>query len=231
MSELKKLGNERTKCTLTRHGAPEDKVYGVSIADLKKVAKKLKGEQELAYGLYETGNLDAMYLAGLVADGAKMTKKQLEAWVKLAGSLPMLSEYKVPWLAVENRNARSLALKWMKSRDQNIAACGWCTYVGIIATTEDNNLDLGEVKELLEKIVNEIDGAKDRVRYTMNGFVIAVGTHVKPLLSQAKKVAKKLGKVDVDMGDTSCKVPLATDYIAKVENMGRVGKKRKTIRC
>ena len=65
----------------------------------------------------------------------------------------------------------------------------------------------------------------------MNGFVIGVGTYIRPLLKHAKAAAKKLGKVEVDMGDTSCKVPLATEYIAKVEKAGRVGKKRKSIKC
>ena len=65
----------------------------------------------------------------------------------------------------------------------------------------------------------------------MNGFVIAVGGGVKPLSKRAKAVAKKLGKVDVQMGGTSCKVPLALEMITKIEKMGRVGKKRKTIKC
>ena len=61
--------------------------------------------------------------------------------------------------------------------------------------------------------------------------MISVGTYVKPLLKPAKAAAKKIGTVSVDMGTTSCKVPLATDYIAKVEKAGRVGKKRKTAKC
>ena len=65
----------------------------------------------------------------------------------------------------------------------------------------------------------------------MNGFVISVGAYVKPLLKQAKRVAKTIGTVSVDMGDTACKVPLATEYIEKIEKMGRIGKKRKTIKC
>ncbi|HJN10581.1 MAG TPA: hypothetical protein QF564_17975 [Pirellulaceae bacterium] len=65
----------------------------------------------------------------------------------------------------------------------------------------------------------------------MNGFVISVGTYVKPLLKQAKAAAKKIGMVEVDTGDTACKVPLATAYIEKVEAAGRVGKKRKTMMC
>jgi hypothetical protein len=54
---------------------------------------------------------------------------------------------------------------------------------------------------------------------------------VKPLLGKAKAAAKKLGTVKVDMGETECKVPLALAYIEKIEGMGRVGKKRKTMRC
>ena len=90
---------------------------------------------------------------------------------------------------------------------------------------------MDEIKQLLERVVEEIDNAQNRVRYAMNGFVIAVGTYVKPLLKQAKATAKKIGVVSVDMGDTACKVPLATEYIQKVEKSGRVGKKRMTIKC
>ena len=64
----------------------------------------------------------------------------------------------------------------------------------------------------------------------MNAFVIAVGAHVKPLLQHAKQAAKAIGTVSVDMGDTACKVPLASAYIEKIETAGRVGKKRKTIK-
>jgi len=84
---------------------------------------------------------------------------------------------------------------------------------------------------LLKKIENEIYSASNRVRFTMNGFVIAVGGYVLPLSKQAKATAKTLGKVEVDMHGTSCKVPLATEYIEKIEKAGRAGKKRKTIKC
>jgi hypothetical protein len=65
----------------------------------------------------------------------------------------------------------------------------------------------------------------------MNGFVIAVGSYVAPLPKQAKSAAKTIGVVSVEMGDTVCKVPLASACIDKIEAAGRVGKKRATIRC
>ena len=229
MAELKKKGSAQTRKIFRRHGAPEE-MFGVKVGDLKPIAKRIRGQQELACALYDTGNSDAMYLAGMVADGAQMNKRQLNAWARDA-SWYMISEYTVPGVAAESPHAHELALKWMKSRKESVAACGWVTYTGILATRPDDELDLAEIKELLKQVVDKIDAAPNRVRYCMNGFVIAVGSYVKPLLRQAKSAAKKLGKVEVDVGATSCKVPVALEYIEKVESADRVGKKRKTMKC
>ncbi|HEY1600370.1 MAG TPA: DNA alkylation repair protein [Pirellulales bacterium] len=231
MAKLKSKASDRTRATYVRHGAPADRAYGVRVADLKVIAKSIRRDQQLAQALFGTGNFDAMYLAGLVADGSQMSQKVLDAWAEGADGLPMISEYTVPWAAVESPHARQLALKWIKSKRESVAACGWCTYAGIVATTADNELDLAEVAELLAAVVKNIRGAQNRVRYTMNGFVISVGAYVKPLLRHAKATAQTIGTLSIDMGETACKVPLATAYIEKIEALGRVGKKRKTIRC
>ena len=65
----------------------------------------------------------------------------------------------------------------------------------------------------------------------MNGFVISVGAYIKPLLEKSKTIASHIGKVNVEMGETSCKVPLAIDYIKKIESKNRIGIKRKTSFC
>jgi 3-methyladenine DNA glycosylase AlkD len=231
MSELKKKGKESTRKIYARHGMATENMYGVSVADLKVIAKTLKGQQGLACELYNTGNLDAMYLAGMVADGSKMSAKELNAWAEGAANLQMIAEYTVPWVAVENPQGRELALQWMKSKQERVACSGWCTYSGLLATKPDEALDLAEIKNLLGAIVMGIKNAQNRVRYTMNGFVIAVGTYMKPLLKEAKEAARKIGEVSVDVGETACNVPLATAHIEKIEDAGRIGKKRKTIRC
>lgn len=231
MAELKKKGTEKTRKIYARHGMATDNMFGVSVADLKVIAKTIKGQQALACELYDTGNLDAMYLAGMVADGTNMTNEQLNAWAEKAANLQMIAEYTVPWVAVENPHGRDLALQWIKSKKERVAASGWCTYSGLLATQPDDSLDLAEIERLLGVVVKEIKSAQNRVRHTMNGFVISVGAFVKPLLKQAKAAARQIGSVSVDMGDTACKVPLATAYIEKIESARRVGKKRKTIRC
>ena len=231
MAELKKKGTAQTRKIYARHGMATENMFGVNISDLKVILKKLKGEQELALGLFDTGNVDAMYLAGLLADGSKMSRKELIGWAQKAVGLRMIAECTVPWVAAENENARELALEWMKSKKESVAATGWNTYSGMLATRNDSELDLAEIEALLNTVVKGIGGAQNRERYTMNNFVISVGAYVKPLLKQAKQAAKQLGNVSVDVGETACKIPVATDYLAKIEKMGRVGKKKATCKC
>ena len=229
MAKLESLGSEQTVKTYRNHGADGD-IFGVKIADLKKVIRSVKGDQELAMQLWDTNNSDAMYMAGLLADGGMMTKAQLNKWAKTAWWY-MLSEYSVPGVASEHSDAVGLARKWMKSKKENIASSGWCTYSAVVSTRPDEELDFTEIKDLLKQVESEVHDASNRVGGCMNGFVISVGTYVQPLLRNAKATAKRIGKVNVDVGNTSCKIPIATEYIAKVESMGRVGKKRKTAKC
>ena len=123
MQELKKKGSEQTRKIFLRHGASGD-MYGVKVADLKVIAKSIKGNQDLACELYQTGNYDAQYLAGLVADGKQMTKKQLESWAT-SSAWQMISEYTVPWVAAESSHGRGLAMKWIKAKKETVASSGW----------------------------------------------------------------------------------------------------------
>jgi hypothetical protein len=83
----------------------------------------------------------------------------------------------------------------------------------------------------LQQVEKKIHAAPNRVRYGMNGFVIALGGYVKSLTDTAIKTAEKIGQVKVDMGNTACKVPYAPDYIKKIQTRGTIGKKRKSARC
>jgi len=171
-----------------------------------------------------------MYLAGLMADEKQITKKHLNDWVKKA-YWSYLSEYAVPWVASETDFGFQLGLEWIESKDETIASAGWSTLANYSAVNEDEDLDLKAYKKLLDRVAKEIHNQGNRVKYTMNGFVISVGSYVKDLTDEATKIADYIGKVSVDMNGTACKVPLATQYIQKVIDKQRVGKKRKTARC
>ena len=118
MAELKKKGSEQTRKTYERHDPGTKNMFGVKVADLKVIVKKIKGQQALACELFATGNYDAMYLAGLVANGKEMTARQLDEWVEGASRMRIIAEYSVPFVTVENPDARKIALRWMKSKQR-----------------------------------------------------------------------------------------------------------------
>src|SRR5436189_1190651 len=123
IAELKTLAKDSYKKTLLRHGIPEP-LLGVSIEELKKIQKRVKKDYQLALDLYETGIYDAMYLAGLIADDTKMSKKDLRGWVNKA-TCSALCEYTVAWVAAESPHGWELALEWIDSKKESAAAAGW----------------------------------------------------------------------------------------------------------
>lgn len=229
LEQLKPLGLDSYKKVMLNHGVKEP-IYGVKIEELKKFQKRIKKNYQLALDLYDTGVYDAMYLAGLIADDQKMTKKDLRHWAEKT-SCAALSEYTVPWVAAESLHGHELALEWIESKKESLAVSGWATLSGLVAIKDDAELDLAELKQLLQRVQKTIHQQPNLVRYVMNGFVIAAGSYVPALTELALQTAAKIGTVTVDMGGTACKVPSATEYIQKVQKRGAIGKKRKTVKC
>jgi 3-methyladenine DNA glycosylase AlkD len=229
LKQLGSLASASYKKTLTRHGIQEP-VLGVSIAELKKFQKKIKCDHDLACELFDAGVYEAQYLAGLIADASRMTKSRLRQWLA-HGNCPVLCGTIVAWVAAESEHGYELALQWIDSKDENTAQTGWQTLASVAAITEDAELKLPEWKRLLKRVEQTIHREANHVRYAMNDFVIAVGTHVAELTTPALQTADKMGTVSVDMGDTACEVPSAREHIQKAQQRGAIGKKRKSAKC
>ena len=190
MAELEAKGNVGVKNIFLKHGVKEP-LFGVKIEYLKVIQKKVKKDYQLAKDLYATGNADAMYLAGLIADEDKMTKKDLSLWVKQAESTN-ISEYTVPWIAAESHFGYELALEWIDSKTEHVATAGWATLSSVMSIKPDNELDIPALKKLITRVEKEIHTVSNRVRSNMNGFVIAAGCFVPALTDAAMNASKKL---------------------------------------
>ena len=230
LEEIEPLGSESYKKLLFKNYGVKEPCFGVKIGDLKKIQKRVKMDYQLALDLYETGNYDAMYLAGLIADDQQMTKKDLQRWVKKAYA-GALAGATVAWVAAGSRHGRELALEWIDSANPQVASAGWATLSSLVALKDDGELDLDELKQLLRRVEKTIHKASDAVRYAMNTFVISVGGYVKALTELALETGERMGPVTAELGDSSCQVFSATDYIRKMQKRGSIGKKRKSVKC
>jgi 3-methyladenine DNA glycosylase AlkD len=230
LNELETLGSESYKSMLCKNHGVKEPCFGVRIGDLKKIQKRIKKDYQLALDLYETGNYDAMYLAGLIADDERMTKRDLRCWAKgaYAGALPGAT---VPSVAAGSPHGRELALEWIESSEPLVASAGWATLTSLASVKDDADLDLAQFKRLLQRVQKTIHSEPDPVRYAMNGFVIAAGCFIKSLTQFAIAVGETIGPVEADLGDNQCQIPFAPDYIRKVQKRGTIGKKRRSAKC
>ncbi len=229
LKELEGYADTQTKKTLITHGAHEP-LFGVKIADLKKILKKTKKNHELSLELYKTGNSDAMYLAALMADETKITKSDLNEWVENAYWL-YLNEYAVPWVASETPFGFELGLQWINDKKEETVIAGWATLSSYASVNPDNQLDVKKYSELLDFVENNIHNAPNFVKRAMNSFVITIGSTIQELNKKAIEVGQRIGKVVVVMEGTACKTPFSPEYIQKVIDKGNLGKKRKSARC
>ncbi len=229
VEELASLGSESVRKVLRKHGA-RDPLLGVKIGDMKPIVRRVKQNYKLALELYDTGIYDAMYLAGLIADDARMTRKDLSAWVKKAEG-GALATATVPWVAAGSPHGAELAREWIDSKDETTAVCGWSTLSALVSLKPDRELDLALYTRLLKRVQDSIHKQPDAVRAAMNHFIICAGCYVCALTDLALETAARIGKVTADRGDTECKVPDAAESIKKVEARGSLGKKKKTVKC
>jgi hypothetical protein len=82
-----------------------------------------------------------------------------------------------------------------------------------------------EFEPWLETIEAGIHGAKNRVRHAMNSALISIGGRSAALEKKAVAAAKRIGRVEVDHGDTGCKTPDAIPYIQKMRARAKARKK------
>ncbi|MGN7763952.1 DNA alkylation repair protein [Paenibacillus sp. 22594] len=229
MKELEALGKERTKKIYCSNGAQEP-LFGVATGAMKPIFKKTKINQPLAEQLYATGNYDAMYFAGIIADPNAMTEADYERWMD-AAYFYMLSDYVVAVTLAEADIAQEVADKWIASGEELRMSAGWSCYCWLLGNRPDDEFANSKIAGMLERVENTIHDSPERTKYAMNNFLYTVAVSYSPLHDKASETAKTVGQVEVNKDKANSKFLHAYENIQKAVDKGRVGFKRKHVRC
>lgn len=229
IQELEALGKERTKKMYISNGALEP-LFGVATGAMKPIAKKIKINQGLAEELYATGNYDAMYFAGIIADPKAMTELDFDRWMD-AAYFYMLSDYVVAVTLSESDIAQDVADKWIASGDELRMSAGWSCYCWLLGNRLDSEFSESKISNLLNTVKNTIHDAPERTKSAMNNFLYTVGISYLPLHEKAVETAKEVGIVEVKRDKKKSSFLNAYESIQKEIDRGKLGFKRKYVRC
>lgn len=229
MQELEALGKERMKKMYIGNGAHEP-LFGVATGAMKPIAKKIKKNQPLAEQLYATGNYDAMYFAGIIADPMIMTEADFERWMDGA-YFYMLSDYVVAVTLSEADIAQDVADKWIASGEELRMSAGWSCYCWLLGNRPDTEFSSSKLAIMLEQVKNTIHDSPERTKSAMNNFLYTVGISYLPLHEMAIETAEAVGPVEVKRDKKKSSILLASENIQKEMDRGKLGFKRKYVRC
>ena len=209
LATLRQLGKPSAAAIYRRHGAAGE-VWGVSFADLAALAKRIKTDHALARSLWASRVVDAQTLALMVADPAALTPAAAGRWLRESRA-PVLLHY-LALLVARTDFAADLAAAWAKSPDDFTRTAGYSLLGALLV---NGSLTDAACRKSLAQIEKTIHASPNRARHAMNMAVIAIGVHKPALEQDAIAAARRIGKVQVDHGETGCKTPDAEAYIRK----------------
>jgi len=229
MQELEDLGKERTKKMYISNGAHEP-LFGVATGAMKPIVRKIKINQDLAEELYSTGNYDAMYFAGIIADPKAMTESDYDRWMD-AAYFYMLSDYVVAVTLSESDIAQEVSDKWIASGEELRMSAGWSCYCWLLGNRKDVEFSDSKISDMLDLVKHTIHESPERTKSAMNNFLYTVGISYLPLHEKAVETAKAIGIVEVKRDKKKSSFLNAYESIQKEVGRGRLGFKRKHVRC
>lgn len=209
MKALAKAGTAHNRKVYARHGAQEP-MFGVGYATLYALQERIGVDHGLACALWDTGNHDARVLATLVADGESMKSAELQRWQRAADHRFLAMAFSA--LAARCKAGLACALRWIDGKREFEQAAGWGTLAGLTANRALGDELFAPLLPRLEKGMHELP---NYARYAANNCLIAIGSRP-GLRAEAMRVARAIGRVVVDHGDSSCKTPVAAEYIDKM---------------
>ncbi|WP_135557135.1 DNA alkylation repair protein [Paenibacillus cymbidii] len=228
MQELEALGKERLKKMYMANGAHEP-LFGVATGEMKPLFRKIKLNQPLAEELYATGNYDAMYFAGIIAEPNAMTAADYERWIEGA-YFYMLSDYVVAVTLAEANIAQEVSDRWIASGDELRMSAGWSCYCWLLGNRPDSAFSADKLTGMLDLAKATIHDAPERAKYSMNNFIYTTAVSYVPLHDKAVETAAAVGPVEVRK-DKKKSVIVASERIEKSIARGEIGFKRKHVRC
>lgn len=217
LSTLEKIGKPQTAAIYKRHGSG-DNVFGVLTSDIGKLQKKIKRDHALALDLWRTGNAEARILALQIADPAHLT--QVEANRLVHDVRSQFHSCYLSDLVARSPIADTMMREWMKSRDEFVRENGYGVFSSRLKADPDSVSDAYAAR-VLATIEQEIHGSPNFARHAMNGALIAIGLFKPALREQAIQAAQRIGKVEVDYGETNCRPRDAVAHINRASNHKR----------
>lgn len=210
LKQLKALGDERMRAQNKKQGAGDNQ-YGVKLGELRKVANKIKTDQKLALELWETGNVDAQFLATLIIKPNDLSTSELEQMVRSIDFV-RVADWVNSYVVRKHPEKESLREKWSNDKNRWTARAFW----DLTSERVGKKPDGLDIKGLLDRIESEMLEAAPEVQWTMNMCLATIGIHFPKHRKRAIAIGEALGVYRDYPVSKGCTSPFAPIWINEI---------------
>lgn len=205
LTKLEAMGNEKVRLHNIKYGAHNNQ-FGVKMGDIRAMANKIKTDHKLAKALWETGNIDARFLATLIIDSKQLSIAELDDMAR-SERFTQVIDWLYAYVIKEHPDNEQLRQQWLQDKNPMAARLGWSLNTGRV-TRKPGGLDLPAI---LDRIEAEMPGAPPEVQWTMNTTLAQIGIHHPDYRDRAIAIGERLGiyrNYPVSKGCTSPFAPI-----------------------
>jgi 3-methyladenine DNA glycosylase AlkD len=210
LKELKALGTAKVRAQNTKSGAGDNQ-FGVSLGDIRVLAKKIRTDHPLALSLWEAGNVDAQFLATLLIQPKKLSAGEMDRMVRSVAFV-RVADWLIAYVVRQHPDKETLRQAWMATDDRWAARAGWDLTAERVAKSPDGLA----LPALLDRLESEMAGAAPEVQWTMNNTLATIGSHLPNHRKRAIAIGEKLGvhrDYPVSKGCTSPFAPIWINFM------------------
>jgi 3-methyladenine DNA glycosylase AlkD len=207
LAELAALEDPKARAVNERHG--DD--HGVNLGQLRAIAKRLKTQQDLARGLWATGDTPARLLALLICRPKAFGRDELDAMLREART-PKVHDWLVNYVVKKGPHAEELRVAWTADPDPVVASAGWALTTERVAK-QPEGLDLAGLLDVIEAGMQQ---APDRLQWAMNHCLAQIGIEHAGHRARAIDIGERLRVLEDYPTPPNCTSPYAPVWIAEM---------------
>lgn len=209
--QLQSLGDASRRAHNIKYGAAKDNHYGVKMGDIRKLAKKIKTNHELALELWDTQIVEARFIAILILKPNQLSAKELDTLIKSI-TFSHVADWFNSYVLKGHPEKEALRSVWLNDANKWAARSGWSITAGMVAKNRLND----ELDTLLDRIETEMPTADPAVQWTMNTTLATIGIHHAGHRKRALDIGHKLGIYKDYPVSKGCTSPFAPIWIEEM---------------
>ena len=194
-----------------KRGAGDMPQFGVQLGKIRKIAKEIGANHELALELWATGNIDARQLAILLLKPKRLTRADIDEMVRNVGFVQVF-DWLDSYVIRQHPEKEALRQSWMADSHPWAARAGWSLTAERVGKSPEG-LDL---PALLERIEAELAQADPEPQWTMNNTLAGIGIHFPEHRERAVAIGETLGVYRDYPTPKGCTSPFAPIWIGEI---------------